>query len=47
MRYDFLYLSSEVTSGHWKKCALHNVEKLCDLSEVLWGKHGKSNNQNG
>ena len=26
---------------------LHNMEKLCNFSEVLWRKHGKSNYQNG
>ena len=30
-----------------KRRFLHNMEKLCNLSEVLWRKHGKCNYQNG
>ena len=25
---------------HWKNCFLHNMEKLCNLSEAFMRKHG-------
>ena len=46
MDFEFNSVSCPAISGK-KMCFMLNIEKSCNLFEILWRKHGKSIYQNG